>query len=64
RDDGWSAVAAEEDARPGEWALYDLSNDRAEQRDLAARHPGVVHELEALWEGWRERFLRDAGGTR
>ena len=64
RDDGWSAVAAEEDARPGEWALYDLSNDRAEQRDLAARRPSVVHELEALWEGWRERFLRDAGGTR
>ena len=60
RDDGWSAVAAEEDARPGEWALYDLSNDRAEQRDLSTRHPGVVRELEALWEGWRKRFLRDA----
>ena len=64
RDEGWSAVAEEEDARPGEWALYDLSNDRAEQRDLATRHPSVVRELEALWEGWRDRFLRDAGWAR
>ena len=64
RDEGWSAVSAEEDARPGEWALYDLSNDRAEQRDLAARHPGLVRELEALWEEWKERFVRDAGWAR
>ena len=64
RDEGWSSVSEEEDARPGEWALYDLSNDRAEQRDLADRHPGLVRELEAVWEEWRERFVRDAGWAR
>ena len=61
RDDGWSAVAEEEDARLGEWALYDLSNDRAEQRDLAARHPSVVRELEALWENSQSNWCMDRG---
>lgn len=64
RDDGWNAVAEEEDARPGDWALYDLSADRSEQEDLATARPGVVRELAAVWERWRERFIRDAGGPR
>ncbi len=64
RDDGWSEVADEEDARPGEWALYDLSADRAEQRDVAGERPDVVRDLASLWERWRERFTREAGGRR
>ena len=63
RDDRWVAVAEEEDARPGEWALYDLSTDRAEQRDLADDRPDIVRELGSLWEEWRERFLTEATGT-
>lgn len=62
RDDGWGAVADEEDARPGEWQLYDLSADRAEQRDLAAERPQVVEELADVWNDWRARFVREAGG--
>ena len=30
--------------------LYDLATDRAEARDVAARHPGIVARLEALAE--------------
>ena len=62
RSDGWNAVAAAEDARPGEWQLYDLARDRAEQDDLAGRHPEVVRQLASLWEAWRERFADDALG--
>ena len=61
RDEGWNAVAEAEDARPGEWALYDLSHDRAEQHDLADELPEKVRELASVWNQWRERFLRDAG---
>lgn len=61
RDDGWNSVAEAEDARPGEWALYDLSADRAEQRDLAQARPDKVRELAAKWDEWRERFIREAG---
>lgn len=62
RDDRWTTVADEEDARPGEWALYDLATDRAEQRDLADDRPDIVRELGSLWEEWRERFLAEAAG--
>lgn len=62
RDDRWTTVADEEDARPGEWALYDLSRDRAEQRDLADDRPDIVRELGSLWEEWKDRFLAEAAG--
>ena len=52
---------AEEDARPGDWALYDLSTDRAEQHDLSAKHPDRVRSMASLWERWKDRFIREAG---
>lgn len=61
RDDGWDSVAEAEDARPGQWALYDLSADRAEQHDLAQERPDKVRELAAKWDEWRKRFIREAG---
>jgi arylsulfatase len=42
----WKIVA---DAR-SDWALYDLSNDRGESRNLAAARPDTLRELVALWE--------------
>jgi arylsulfatase A-like enzyme len=33
----------------GEWELYDLSRDRGESQNLAAKYPEKVSELEALW---------------
>ncbi|QEH38027.1 Arylsulfatase [Aquisphaera giovannonii] len=42
----WKIVAA----GPGSpWELYDLSRDRAETTDLAAREPSRVAELSAIW---------------
>ena len=64
RDDGWAQVAARENARPGDWELYDLSADRAEQNNLAAEQPEIVRELARLWDQWRDRFERDAGESR
>ncbi len=62
RADGWSAVRAAEDARPGEWALFNLGRDRAEQRDLASEHPERVKALARVWAEWKAQFMRDAGG--
>ena len=64
RDDGWAQVAARENARPGDWELYDLSADRAEQNNLAAERPEIVRELAGQWDQWRDRFERDAGESR
>ena len=60
RDDGWNTVAAAEDARAGEWELYNLSEDRAEQHDLAQDYPDKLRELASTWDQWRERFIREA----
>ncbi len=57
----WRDVAAMEDARPGDWALYDLSTDRAEQHDLAAKHPDRVRSMASLWERWKDGFMLDVG---
>jgi arylsulfatase len=38
------------------WELYDLSQDRAEQRNLAATNPELVQELEQLWQNASESF--------
>ena len=62
RDEGWGSVADTEDARSGEWSLYDLASDRAEQHNLSADRPEIVRELSATWAEWRERFIRDASG--
>ncbi len=37
-----------------EWELYDLEEDRSEQRDIAAEHPDLVGELEAEWQAWAD----------
>lgn len=36
------------------WELYDMSTDRSELHDLAARHPEVVAELAARWQRWAD----------
>jgi len=45
RRGNWKGVG-----NPGKLALYDLSNDIGEKKDLAAEHPEVVKELTALME--------------
>ncbi|MGV3541117.1 MAG: hypothetical protein ACO1OQ_14975, partial [Rufibacter sp.] len=38
----------------GDWELYDMSVDRTETTDVAAKHPEKVKELENLWQAWAE----------
>jgi arylsulfatase len=40
---------------PDGWELYDMTADRAEGTDLAARHPDVVKKLGAEWDAWAQR---------
>jgi arylsulfatase A-like enzyme len=49
----WKVVAAGEGAP---WELYDLTADRAESHNLAARHPDQVRELAQRWTMHFEEF--------
>ncbi len=42
----WKLVAAEGEP----WELYDLTTDRAEQQNLAAKNPEKAKELQQVWE--------------
>ena len=53
----WKLVA--EGRRP--WELHDLSDDRAESRDLAPRFPDKVRNLAAQWQQWAQRCGADRG---
>jgi len=48
----WKLVAAKGDP----WELYDLSKDRGESHNLAAKLPDKVRELEAVWNARTEEF--------
>jgi len=37
------------------WELYDLSTDRSETDNLAAKHPQRVSAMSRDWEAWRKR---------
>ncbi|MGV3640549.1 MAG: hypothetical protein ACO1NZ_08535, partial [Adhaeribacter sp.] len=52
----WKLVSESKDKEPyvGPWELYDLSKDRIESKNLAAKHPEKVKEMEALWEKWAQ----------
>jgi arylsulfatase len=41
----------------GAWELYNVPADRAEQTDLAAKHPDTVRGLREKWETWAKRSL-------
>ncbi len=60
RQGDWKAVAAKGDP----WELYDLSQDRAESRDLATAHPEQLEKLTGEWERilatFQEQARRDA----
>ena len=42
------------------WHLYDLSNDRAEQHDLAAAEPERVESMARRWDELRVQYLADS----
>jgi arylsulfatase len=51
RDGDWKLVALENQP----WRLYNLVQDRTEQRDLAAAQPQKVKALAAKWDAWAAR---------
>lgn len=51
RQSGWKLIAP----RGGAWQLYDLTADRTETHDLAAKHPTQVAEMKKLYESWAIR---------
>ncbi|MDH3582683.1 MAG: arylsulfatase [Phycisphaerae bacterium] len=52
RSGDWKLVR---DKSAREWELYDLSRDRTETRDLAAKHPQRVESMSAAWFDWAKR---------
>ncbi len=51
------------DRKRGEWELYDLSIDRAESNDLAARYPDKVRQLAEMWQERLDQYRQLAIGT-
>ena len=49
----WKIVAAGQESA---WELYDLSRDRAESKNLAAKKPDKVRELAAQWTRLTKEF--------
>lgn len=54
-----SDAYANEEQLPGNWALYNLAVDRAEQKDLSKQYPERVREMSARWWQMRDQFVRD-----
>src|SRR5688572_29846159 len=48
----WKIVRLPSD---GEWSLFDMETDRAEQNDLAAKQPDVLREMVAAYDAWATR---------
>ncbi|MEJ7608109.1 MAG: arylsulfatase [Bryobacteraceae bacterium] len=51
----WKLVAA---GQSGPWELYDLSKDRAEQRDLVKAQPDRAAKLSQLWKDRDTEFVK------
>ena len=39
------------------WELYDMSNDRAELKNLATQHPELVKQMSDMWESYATRCM-------
>ncbi|HEX5102334.1 MAG TPA: arylsulfatase [Pirellulaceae bacterium] len=55
----WKLVAANNEP----WELYDLSTDRAEQHNLAAKMPAKAEELAQVWQRQTDDFIELAKKT-
>lgn len=56
RSGDWKLVAA----RGEPWELYNLKVDRGEMNNLAAEHPDRVRQLQEVWTGLSDTFIRQA----
>ncbi len=55
RQGDWKIVWSAPPFGPGDWQLFNLKNDRAEQRNLAAQHPDKLAELKAAYAAYAHR---------
>lgn len=55
RQGDWKIVYSVPPFGPGDWQLFNLGNDRAEQRNLAAQHPDKLAELKAAYAAYVHR---------
>ena len=51
RSGQWKLVSK----HPGGWELYDITADRTEQHDLAAKNTDRVREMSAHYDAWAQR---------
>lgn len=56
RKDNWKITYFEQPLGKGDWELFDLSNDRAEQIDLSGSQPAKRNELIGEWDRYVARF--------
>jgi arylsulfatase len=54
----WKLVSSKAGDVSGPWELYNLRNDRTETKNLVARQPTKVRELETKWNQGRDEFAR------
>jgi arylsulfatase len=59
REGDWKLVWSKRQPEPVRWALFDLSQDRCEMRDLASQYPDRVRSMAERWEQWAERVRVD-----
>lgn len=59
REGDWKVVSSGEDGDV--WELYDLSTDRAESNNLAAKEPELVKAMIERWEKLEKEFVAQAG---
>ena len=55
----WKIVAARDEP----WELYDLTTDRAEQNNLAAKMPEKLKEMAAVWQKQQDSYIELAKKT-
>jgi arylsulfatase len=55
RSGDWKLVKSND----GEWELFQINQDRAETKNLAAQHPVKCKELKKLWEDQVNQFRED-----
>ncbi|MCC9602439.1 arylsulfatase [Stieleria sp. JC731] len=52
RSGDWKLVAK---GAKGQWELYNIAQDRSEQKDLSDQHPEIAKQLSEKWQAYAER---------
>ena len=55
RDGRWKIVSYYRKDQPTKWELYDMENDRTEQKDLGEEMPDKLAEMVGKWQTWADK---------